>query len=378
MIKKVFEILNVTPIESRDNTMKELKLAVFDMEGTLFRSVYQGQEFASIWKVLCSLCGPDAVAEDAANTRRYLAGGYQGYSAWVIDTLRILKKFGLKRQLFEMVINAIDYYPGVGETFVQLRRRGMTIAVISGGLKALADRVAVDHEVVHCFAAAEYFWNPDGTIRHWNVQPTDFEHKKTVLEILCRDLGISGDECLFVGDGRNDRAVAGFCALSIGFNPHDELRKEVDIIIEQPKGQENLSAVLEPISKYPNFFLSDFSDYKMWKFKIANPTSAKNLSESVLRYAFHTYLMSVGLTSKSADSYCSYLNNLCRNIAAAAWGGATVKNAFAVLEKAVLANITEPEFFLSLKGPLAGPHGRTNDMSSAAKQFYRFIRGGAQ
>mgnify|MGYP005847228751 CR=1 FL=1 len=356
--------------------MNKFKLAVFDMEGTLFRSVYRGQEFASIWKVLCSLCGSDALAEDAANTSRYLAGGYQGYSAWVIDTLHILKKFGLKRQMFETLINSIDYYPGVGETFVQLRKKDIAIAVISGGLKALADRVAVDHQVDHCFAAAEYFWNPDGTIRHWNVQPTDFEHKKTVLEILCRDLGISGDECLFVGDGRNDRAVAGFCALSIGFNPHAELRKEVDIIIEQTKGQEDLSAVLGPISKYPNFSLGDFSEYKLWNLDACGTPLAMNLSGSGKRNAFHAHLRSAGLTSHSSDSYCAYLNNLCRNIAAAGWHGATAENAFSVLENSVQANSTKSAFALSLKVPLAGPHGRTKDMSSAAKQFYRFIRGG--
>ena len=358
--------------------MKKIRLAVFDMEGTLFRSVYQGQEFPSIWKVLCSLCGPEAVAEDAANTRKYLEGGYPGYSAWVLDTLRILKNYGLKRQSFETVISAIDYYPGVGETFAQLRSQGMAIAVISGGLKALADRVAVDHQVDHCFAAAEYFWNPDGSIRHWNVQPTDFEHKKTVLEILCRDLGFSGDQCLFVGDGRNDRAVAGFCALSIGFNPHTELRKEVDIIIEQPKGQENLSAVLEPISKYPDFSLGEFSEYKVWKLDACVLSQAKNLSESGKRDAFHAYLRSANLTSHSSDSYCSYLNNLCRNIAAAGWQGATAGSAFSVLEKAVQESSSESVFISSLKGPFAGPHGRTNDMSSAAKQFYRFIQGGGK
>lgn len=246
--------------------MATLKLAVFDMEGTIFRNTYRGKKFPSIWKVLCHQCGADAVAEDAAFTEKYLAGSYNGcYSAWVLDTLRVLKKYGLKRAEFEAVINEIEYYPGVKEVFRELRSKGVTIAIISGGLKALTDRVAIDFYVDHCFAAAEFYWNPDGTIRHWNMHPTDFAHKRSILEILCRDLGVSGDECLFVGDGRNDRAVAGFCALSIGFNPHEELRKDVDIIIEQPEGNENLAVILEPLEKYPNFDLNDFSAYKIWK-----------------------------------------------------------------------------------------------------------------
>ena len=170
--------------------MKTIKLAVFDLEGTIFRNSYNGKEYPSLWAVLCNLCGPGAAQEDAANRDKFYAGRYAGYSEWVIDTLRIHQKYGLKRHQFDSLINAIDYYPGVTETFNSLRQQGITIAIISGGLKALADRAAVDHKIDHCFAAAEYYWNQEGTIRHWNVMPTDFAHKRSVLEILCRDLGI--------------------------------------------------------------------------------------------------------------------------------------------------------------------------------------------
>lgn len=245
--------------------MKPIKLAVFDLEGTIFRNSYNGEKFPSLWAVLCKICGKRACEEDEANRNKFYSDGYSGYSEWVIDTLKIHKKYKLNRSTFEKIISNVDYYPGVEETFAELRKKGIKIAVISGGLKSLADRVAMDHEIEHSFAAAEYFWNEDGTIRHWNVMPTDFAHKRSVLEILCKDLGISADECLFVGDGRNDREVAGYCALSIGFNPHDELRPDVDVIIEQPEGEENLSAILQPVMKYPNFSLSDFCEYKIWK-----------------------------------------------------------------------------------------------------------------
>lgn len=242
-----------------------MKLAVFDLEGTVFRNRHKGAIFPSIWKVLCKICGPDAAREDAKNTENYLNGGYSDcYSSWVLDTLKILKNYGLKRHQFDEVISDIEYYPGVKKTFDTLRQQDILIAIISGGLKALADRVIVDYQIDHCFAAAEIFWNQDDTIRHWNLLPTDFSHKRSLLEILCRDLGINARDCLFVGDGRNDRDIASFCALSIGFNPHQELRDGVDIIIEQPQGLENLSSVLEPIIKHPNYALSDFKDYKVW------------------------------------------------------------------------------------------------------------------
>ncbi|MBT1070694.1 HAD family hydrolase [Pelotalea chapellei] len=358
--------------------MKKIKLAVFDLEGTIFRNSYRGKDFPSLWAVICNLCGPDAAKEDDGNREKFYAGKYAGYSEWVIDTLKIHQKYGLKRNQLESLINSIDYYPGVAETFEALRLQGINIAIISGGLKALADRAAIDYKIEHCFASAEYFWNQDGTVRHWNVMPTDFAHKKSVLEILSRDLGISADECLFVGDGRNDRAVAGHCALSIGFNPHDELRPDVDVIIEQPKGAENLAAVLQPIARYPHYTLNDFCGYKIWNIRREDAPFdtiiAGTLSQSGQRDAYHAFLVRNGLTSNSADSYCSYMNNLCRNIAAISWNEASHSTAFSVLVKNAATCRTEEEFINALQTPLAGEYGRENDCTSAAKQFWRYAQ----
>ena len=358
--------------------MKSIKLAVFDLEGTIFRNAYNGKTYPSLWAVLCNLCGPEAAIEDAANRDKFYAGKYAGYSEWVIDTLKIHQKHGLKRNQLESLINAIDYYPGVAETFAALRQQGITIAIISGGLKALADRAAIDYKVDHCFAAAEYFWDQDGSIRHWNVMPTDFGHKKSVLEMLCRDLGVSAEECLFVGDGRNDRAIAAYCALSIGFNPHDELRHDVDVIIEQPKSEENLAAILQPLAKYPHFTLDDFSGYKVWKEQqtadVSVDKSFSTLSQSDQRDSYHAFLVNNGLTPKSADSYCSYLNNLCKNIAETSWCGATAKNAFSQLQQATTRYMSEEAFVKALELPLTGSHGRKNDTISAAKQFWRYLQ----
>lgn len=358
--------------------MKSIKLCVFDLEGTLVKNSFRGKEFPSIWKVLCNLCGPDAAAEDAENTRKYYAGEYPGYTYWVIDTIKILKKYGLKRRLFDDVIGVLDLYPGVSETMVALREHGIITAIISGGLKALVDRVAIEHGIEHCFAAAEFFWGEDDALRHWNVMPTDFHHKSSLLGMLCHDLRISRNECAFIGDGRNDKDVAGYAGLSIGFNPHDELRKSASIIIEQGKGRENLTAVIKPILQYPFFSPEDFLLENVLKLDCnpASPTTGRvsvaKLSGSGKRDAFHAFLVRSGLTPKSADSYCSYLNNLCRNITEAAWNGADVSNAFAVLEQAAKESTDEDTFIENLARPLAGPHGRENDLTSAAKQFHRF------
>ena len=87
--------------------MKKIKLAVFDMEGTLFKRscsldvleeqrfekywknlclCHGGEEslvtknFSSAWTLLCDLLGPDASKENQANWEKWRDGGYPGYS----------------------------------------------------------------------------------------------------------------------------------------------------------------------------------------------------------------------------------------------------------------------------------------------------------
>ncbi|MCK5914403.1 MAG: hypothetical protein KAG12_11020, partial [Desulfuromusa sp.] len=120
---------------------KKIKLVVFDLEGTVFKKSYPlvgGREFQSAWGALCASLGPEAEKEDVANGARYYSGGYAGYSLWVADTIRLHQRYGLRREWFETVINSVEYQQGAAETFASLHDAGVTTAVVSGGLKALA------------------------------------------------------------------------------------------------------------------------------------------------------------------------------------------------------------------------------------------------
>jgi len=88
------------------------------------------------------------------------------------ETIALRRRHGLTRAVFDDVVWSVPYFRCVGETVAVLKGAGVEIAVVSGGLKAMADRLSVDHKIHHCFAAAEYFWTEDGTILHWNVMPT--------------------------------------------------------------------------------------------------------------------------------------------------------------------------------------------------------------
>jgi phosphoserine phosphatase len=232
--------------------MPGLRLVVFDLEGTVFKKAYkahEGEEFDSAWGALCSYLGRDAAIEDEVNRKRYYnESSHYSYLNWVLDTLAIYKKHGLTENSFNDMIESVDYFSGVAEVFSELNSRGITTAVVSGGLKALADRVCRDFKVVHAFTAAELFWCCLGKLNHWNIMPTDFYHKKTILNMLLTELGIDKAQTAFVGDGINDIHIASSAGKSVAFNSkYEELDRVSTYVVKQKPGMENLSKILELI-----------------------------------------------------------------------------------------------------------------------------------
>jgi phosphoserine phosphatase len=228
--------------------MAKIKLAIFDLEGTVFKKSYKllsGSHHESAWGAISHHLGDEAKREDQLNRERYYQGGYP-YYRWVLDTIKIYQKHGLQKDTFENIIRSVEYHKGAENTFHELHQQGVITAVISGGLKALADRVALDHRVEHCFTSAELYWSPsDNTLAHWNIMPTDFIHKKSILEMLIHEMQINLSDTAFIGDGINDVDIARHAGLSISFNTkYDKLRQVVTHQIAQEVGKEDLSAVL--------------------------------------------------------------------------------------------------------------------------------------
>ncbi|MDK9719368.1 MAG: HAD family hydrolase [Trichlorobacter sp.] len=235
------------------------KLVVLDMEGTIFRSKVafnqNGKEYiGGVWTLLCDILGEDASLANKKNYERFIhrndpgqKSDYYGYFRFVEDTILLHQRHNLTKSQFYYVINSVSYFAGVCETISRLKENGIRVAMITGGLKALADRVVWDHGIDTCHAAAEYFWDGE-ELKRWSISPTDFEHKRALLEMLHNDLGIAQEEIIFVGDGDNDQHIAAYCK-SIAFNPTGkELHNHCSAVITQEPGKEDLSAILDYIN----------------------------------------------------------------------------------------------------------------------------------
>lgn len=229
----------------------KIKLIFFDIDGTIFHNELKdsyGNTAPSAWTVIAKHLGKEALKEEEATKVKWTNKEYRGYVEWMEDTIRIHKKYGLRKDFFEKVINSLRYFNGVKETFEEINKRKIKTAIISGSFKALSDRAQKDLKIPHSFTAGEYFWGKDGEIIGWNLLPSDYEGKIVFMKLIMEEHGLKPEECAFVGDGRNDIPLAKAVGLSIAFNGAKELQAVCTYSINQEEGKEDFREVLKYLS----------------------------------------------------------------------------------------------------------------------------------
>lgn len=226
-------------------------LVFMDLEGTLLRKEYRldkGKVAPSAWTVLAERLGQDCLHEEEKTWDKWSNGEYAGYVEWMRDTIRIHQKYGLTRSIFLDLVNSAQLMPGAERAVAEFRGRGGVTAIISGGFKALTDRVQRHLRIDHALSGCEYFFSDETEqIEHFNLLPSDEEGKVDFMRLIAKEHGIKTRRCVFVGDGKNDIHLARAVGFSIAFNAQDELKRVASIVIDQPQGEENFYAVATAI-----------------------------------------------------------------------------------------------------------------------------------
>ncbi|MBD3252807.1 HAD-IB family phosphatase [Candidatus Pacearchaeota archaeon] len=224
-----------------------IKLVFFDMDGTIFNNGLKdsfGNTAPSTWTVLARHLGKQALEEEEQTKIKWTNKEYKGYLDWMDDTIKIHKKYGLTKDFFFKVINSIPYFDGVKETMEILKKNNITLCMISGSFKEMANRAIEDSGFRHVFAACEYFWDENNKLKEWNLLPCDYEGKVDFMRLVMLEHGLGKNECAFVGDGRNDIPLAQVVGTSICFNGAKELQAVCTYSVNQEPGKEDFRAVL--------------------------------------------------------------------------------------------------------------------------------------
>ena len=215
-----------------------MKLLVLDVEGTLFRTHIRlpGASIDStIWQAIAHALGPEAIDAEVATHGKWDRGEYPSYIDWMKDTIRIHQEFGLTQSAFERIIQAAEFNPGVVETLRDVDRSVWEPVLVTGGFRELAARVQRAANVHHAFAACEYFFDAD-RLSGFNLLPCDFEGKMDFIQLMLREYRLGENDWVFVGDGRNDVPIARRASLSIGYQPHEQLKAVVHHTLNDFRG----------------------------------------------------------------------------------------------------------------------------------------------
>lgn len=205
------------------------RFLVMDVEGTIFKATFKlhGVDYKStLWQPIARELGDAAMDEENIMAQKYEQGGYNTYLDWVKATIDMHKRYSLKKDVFDRLVDSAEYNTGVEEFFDNLNRNEWIPVLISGGFQNLIRRAENELDIEYGFGACEYYFDDRGYLVSHNIQPCDFEGKIKFLDTLLADMKMNKKtDWVFVGDGKNDVPIAKVAPKAFGINPHDDMKK---------------------------------------------------------------------------------------------------------------------------------------------------------
>jgi phosphoserine phosphatase len=200
-------------------------LVSFDLDGTLV------DDTIFIWKTLHERIETDP--ETRRRAREDFFNGAISYRRWFEIDLELLDAAGATEERILGIVDDLRPTAGAHETLAELRRRGHRLAIISGSLDIVVDRlfgeVGFDHVLINTIE-----FDGQGRISGGEPTPYDLRGKAEGLAEICRQEGIQTAQAAFVGDNLNDLWVARAAGLAIAFNcKSDELRQVCAAEVEE-------------------------------------------------------------------------------------------------------------------------------------------------
>jgi len=207
------------------------KLICFDLDGVIFKK-------PNFWLELHKVFG--TFEEGKKLTEKHLHNDYEKLVEEVVSKLWKGRDAGPYYEL----VDSLEYNKGVKEVFDFIKKNKIISAIVSSSSIDVVKRVKRDFQVDYVFANKLVI--KDGKIYGEFIWPVGAgkENKARIIRNLCFDLGISPEECIYIGDSDVDIEAFKEVGLSIAFNSDsDELKKAATFVVES----RNFSDVLKYI-----------------------------------------------------------------------------------------------------------------------------------
>ena len=204
------------------------KLVAFDMDGTLV-------EEDSCWGIIHRHFGTQ---QEASRNLKAWERGEIDYPEFMRLDIKLWQPVPHISQVEEILSN-FKLTPSAPEVISKLHDRGYQIAIVTGGLDILAEKVAgrlgVEHVIANGLEVDERgYLSGEGIFR---VEP---RYKHEALEKLANQLGIRMSECVGVGDSKYDANLLKHVGMGVAVGEDEVLGKVADVVIEDFRHFEQL------------------------------------------------------------------------------------------------------------------------------------------
>ena len=210
----------------------KIKLLATDFDGTL--AVYDSYR-QSAWNAIAEAL--DMREEDEKMFEAYHKGEFD-IVAWGEMTIDLYRQRGLSKEKMEQILSErMHPSPGAQMLFKRAKDQGLHTAIISGGLENVYNAFANKLEVApdYHFFAHKFLFDHAGIVTKSLLTNNDYHGKVKVLTGLCSRLGITTEQCAFVGDAINDIPLFKVVGLSIAINPqNDEVKNAAQVVLDTP------------------------------------------------------------------------------------------------------------------------------------------------
>ena len=194
--------------------MSQVKgLCVMDVDGTL------------ILEEVIDLLGREAGREEEISqiTSRTMRGELDFESSL---RKRVSLLAGLPVSVFEKVFNSIHLSPNAQKFVFILQKNGILVGLVSGGFSPIVERLAKSLGIT--YFSANKLEVKDGLLTGKLVgQIISPEVKKETLEQWRKELKLSKERMVAIGDGANDLLMLKSAGLGIAFCAKEVLKKEI-------------------------------------------------------------------------------------------------------------------------------------------------------
>ena len=193
---------------------KHIRCIAFDVDGVLV-------EFESSWWRVHEALGTTKLAK--LNHELYRRGRI-GYWEWMyLDTLLWIEaKPAITRWELERILEPPRLSPRLRKLIAKLKRLGLRIILVSGGIDVLVARIA-QALGVDAWDSPRLAFDPWGRLVPGGYPSVIAGRKSEALSRLLERIGATLEETIFIGDSVWDIDAMDKCCYSIAYNPRDSL-----------------------------------------------------------------------------------------------------------------------------------------------------------